>query len=412
MNEGDEERSDSDEGEDLEGEERIDSDDEPLPDLPDDFDESEEGINRLWTHLTADEKREFKSMLTDGRISHLLNDYKPWKPWWLYMTQAPALITDVNTTDASPTFPDTVPTVVSPIVPLPSLTSVLPHVHVRFDAFEILFAYVLISIRYRGDLKSYLVDAGAEFLHIASRHLNSPTSLADEEEKEDPISICHARVSLVRECLQEKELSFKISEEFFVNLLADTMKIIHGPYPRAKPSNHFVLAALSDLKEFLLQMQVYQPPVVTEQPSKDASLPRNVFHANRIRLPKVTGDRTVRDTSSPSANRLDRVLQQSSKLNLRSSNTTVQTKTNKKTPSVFNRRTLQVLTRKIDYLLSWSITHANRLVMLDFELEQTEQDLRQQLSDYQRDKTQIEKHLKQIRLQQQSTNKSSRIEEL
>ena len=34
-------------------------------------------------------------MLNDGRISHLFNDYKPWKPWWLYKTEAPALITDL-----------------------------------------------------------------------------------------------------------------------------------------------------------------------------------------------------------------------------------------------------------------------------------------------------------------------------
>ncbi|CAF4562221.1 unnamed protein product, partial [Rotaria magnacalcarata] len=79
-------------GEEDEREECIASDEEPMPDLPDDFDESDENINQLWNCLTAEEKNEFKSMLSDGRISHLLNEYKPWKPWWLYKTQAPAII--------------------------------------------------------------------------------------------------------------------------------------------------------------------------------------------------------------------------------------------------------------------------------------------------------------------------------
>jgi hypothetical protein len=39
--------------------------------------------------------------------------------------------------------------------------------------------------------------------------------------------------------------------------------------------------------------------------------------------------------------------------------------------------------------------------MLEYELQQIEQDLRHQLTQYQRDKTRIEKNLKHIRLQQQ-----------
>ena len=81
-----------------------------------DIDESDENVNQLWDYLTAEEKVEFKSMLNDGRISHLLNDYKPWKPWWLYKTEAPPLITDLeNTTSApsAPTLPDTIPAIAS-----------------------------------------------------------------------------------------------------------------------------------------------------------------------------------------------------------------------------------------------------------------------------------------------------------
>jgi hypothetical protein len=40
--------------------------------------------------------------------------------------------------------------------------------------------------------------------------------------------------------------------------------------------------------------------------------------------------------------------------------------------------------------------------MLEYELEQIEQDLRHQLTQYQRDKNRIEKNFKQIRLQQQN----------
>ena len=282
---------DEDEDDDEEAEERVASDDEPLPDLPDDVDESDEKIDQLWNHLTTDERREFRSMLSDGRISHLLNDYKPWKPWWLYKTQAPPLIIDVETPTSVASLPDTVPAVVSPLVALPSLTSVLPHVHVRFDVFEILFAYVLITIRYRGDFHSYVADAGAEFLHMASRHLKPST-----DEQNDTISILHARISLIREYLQHENISYGISEEFFINLLTDTLIVVHGPYPRPAPSNAFVLAALSDLKRFLQEIHDYKPPAesdANEGIDKPTPTGRNVFHANRTEPRKPTVNRSV-----------------------------------------------------------------------------------------------------------------------
>jgi len=227
-------------------------------------------------------------MLTDGRISHLLNDYKPWKPWWLYKTQAPALITDLETNTSS-TLPDTIPGLISNIVPLPSLTSILPHIHVRFDLFEVLFAYVLISIRYRGDFNSYISESGAEFLHISSRHLTKKSEIFDEEQ--DPISILHTRISLLREHLQDNNLS--LSEEFFVNLLGDISTIIHGPYPRETPSNIYVLSALSDLKRFLIQIQEYKPSIESTTNKELKPTVINVFHMNQKVNPKVIVNRSV-----------------------------------------------------------------------------------------------------------------------
>jgi hypothetical protein len=108
-----------------------------------------------------------------------------------------------------------------------------------------------------------------------------------------PISVLHARTSLIREHLQDKNISYQISEEFFVNLLADISTIIHGPYPRPTPSNSYVLAALSDLKRFLVQIQEYKPPI--ESPINE-QIPTviNVFHTNRTVNPKITINRTVK----------------------------------------------------------------------------------------------------------------------
>ncbi|CAF3349717.1 unnamed protein product [Rotaria sp. Silwood1] len=397
INDDDEEEEDD--GED-EGEERIGSDEEPMPDLPNDLDESDENVNQLWNYLTKEEKHEFKSMLNDGRMSHLLNDYKPWKPWWLYKTQAPSLITDLETTTSSPsspTLPDTIPTIASNIVSLPSLTSILPHIHVRFDLFEILFAYVLISIRYRGDFNSYIYESGTEFLHIASRHFTQKSEIFDEQH--DPISILHTRISLVREHLQDKNISYRISEEFFINLLADILTIIHGPYSRQTPSNIYVLAALSDLKRFLINIQEYKPSVestVNEELNQEIPTAINVFHTNRTVKPKLT-------VHKPNNSKLCSIV----------SKTSNPTKTKKPEKlKTFNRKMVLNLSHKIDYLLSWTITHSNRLVMLEYELEQIEHDLRHQLTQYQRDKNRIEKNLKHIRLQQQTTNNSNRIQEL
>lgn len=266
------------------------SDEEPLPDLPNDIDESEENVKQLWSYLTNEEQREFQSMLTDGRISHLLNDYKPWKPWWLYKTEAPILITDLDKpSTTSSTLPDNIPSTVLDIVPLPSLTSILPHIHVRFDLFEILFAYVLINIRYRGEFSSYILESGSEFLHVSSRHLTQRPELTVGEQ--DSISVLQTRISLLREHLQEKSISLRLSEEFFINLLADISMIIHGPYPRQTPSNIYVLAALSDLKQFLIKMQEYQPP--SEDLPVDTPTVTNVFHQNRLTNPKALVNRSV-----------------------------------------------------------------------------------------------------------------------
>ena len=68
----------------------------------------------------------------------------------------------------------------------------------------------------------------------------------------------------------------------------------------------------------------------------------------------------------------------------------------------FNRKLLQSVSRKIDYLLSWTVTHFDRLRILEFELAQIEEDLRRQLNQYQRDKTRIEKNLDRLRLQQKN----------
>ena len=223
-------------------------------------------------------------MLNDGRISHLLNDYKPWKPWWLYKTQAPALVTELENT-TTPALPDTIPTILSNIVPLPSLTSILPHVHVRFDLFEVLFAYVLISIRYRGDFSSYPIEAGSEFVHLASRHLTQKPEIIDEEQ--DPLAILQTRISLLREHLQDNNQSLRLSEEFFVNLLADISTILHGPYPHETPSNIYVLAALSDLKQFLIKIQEAKPS------TEETPTVTNVFHTNRTANSKVLTNRSV-----------------------------------------------------------------------------------------------------------------------
>ncbi|CAF0981227.1 unnamed protein product [Adineta steineri] len=395
---------DDDGDDDDEAEERIASDDEdPLPALPNDMDESDENVNQLWTYLTSEEKHEFKSMLHDGRISHLLNDYKPWKPWWLYKTQAPALITDLENTPtpSSSTLPDTVPTTIPNIVPLPSLTSILPHVYVRFDVFEILFAYVLISIRYRGDFQSYISEAGSEFLHIASRHITQKATIFDEEQ--DSIFIVQTRISLLREHLQDQTLSYHISEEFFVNLLADILSIIHGPYQGQTSSNIYVLAALSELKRFLIQIQEYKPSVesiANEESNKSTPGLINVFHTNRKMNPKITVNRS-----------------NNSKLCIRSEPNVSKKSESKKIVKnqklkPFNRKIVQSLLHKIDYLLSWTITHSDRLKILEYELEQIEDNLRHELTQYQRDKNRIEKNLKHIRLHQQTTNGSSRIQEL
>ena len=78
----------------------------------------------------------------------------------------------------------------------------------------------------------------------------------------------------------------------------------------------------------------------------------------------------------------------------------------------FHRKLVLSILHKIDYFLSWTITHSNLLIILEHELKQLEDELRHQLTQYQHDKNCIEKNLKHIRLQQQTTNGTNRIQEL
>lgn len=333
-----------------------------MPDLPDDFEESDENTKQLWDCLNVEEQQQFKSMLKDGRISHLLNDYKPWKPWWLFIAPSPVLISDVNeNSEERLKLPDDVPKINSPIVGLASLTSILPHPLVRFDLFEILFGYVLITVRYRSEFPSYLDEAGNELIYIASKQFNQSTS----------IDSIHERILSLRQYLQEQPNLFRISEQFFINIVSDVRKIVHGPYPRSRTSNEFVLAALSDLKNFIVKIQ-------TEKPNEKSSTlaNRNVFHLQK---------ETVKRKMLPS---------KSSKLC-------------QATKSKSKSKVIEKISRKLDYLLSWSVTYADRLPILEQELEIIYAQVLQQLTEYEKEKSHIEKHMKDLRFQ-----KSNKIEEL
>ncbi|CAF4415246.1 unnamed protein product, partial [Rotaria magnacalcarata] len=179
--------------------------------------------------------------------------------------------------------------------------------------------------------------------------------------------------------------------------------IIHGPYPRQSSSSIYVLAALSDIKRFLVKIQEYkssEEPRIIKELNKSTSTPINVFHTNRIIKPKIIVNKCTnsklyihrQSTVSKSSNPMKRKKDENLK--------------------TFNRKIVLNLSRKIDYLLSWTMTHSSRLLMLESELQGIEQDLRHQLNQYQRDKNCIEKNLKHIRLQQQTANGSKRIQEL
>ncbi|CAF0897982.1 unnamed protein product [Didymodactylos carnosus] len=384
-----------------------------------------ENIDHLWNCLTNDEKAEFDKMINDGRISCLLNDYKPWKPWWLYRCP---LLTDISSTinnasdSVSDEIPNRTPLIIESIIPLPSLTSILPHVHVRFDLFEILFSYVFICVRYRGDHQSYSNDAGSEFFYLASRHLNTSHQQQSAISGETT-SVLNERITLLRQHLNHMPPMCRISQKFFIDLLKDIIAILHGPYK--KQSSAYVTSALSDIKRFLTKLiedQRKPTPAATtideveqdeSEKSKRLSI-SNVFHMHKKNDQTKQSNKTrtagfpKRDTKLNDNNRTSIIRPKIEKRAIPTTNAI--TKDKNKSCIVTDRKTLMLLSKKIDYLLSWSVTHTDRIKLLEFEMKQIEEELRCDFEDYQSEKRRIEKNLENIRLK--TAKQANLIEEL
>ncbi|XP_015429219.1 PREDICTED: zinc finger HIT domain-containing protein 2 [Dufourea novaeangliae] len=149
----------SDEEEDGELEEQLDSDDEE--DIPD-LDKRMQDVNLddaddVWSALTDAERQEFEALIKNGQIETLLPQ---WVPWWTYHTKK-KLVQDMDEKDSrqEKEYPSLID------VPIfNELQKASSNVH--FNLVNVIYAYAYMANYYNGDYLNCSVEATVVFIDL------------------------------------------------------------------------------------------------------------------------------------------------------------------------------------------------------------------------------------------------------
>lgn len=137
-------------GDDVDGEELL----ERLQDLDLDRD-----ADKIWSRLTEKERKEFESMVNDGRLGNLV---EVWQPWWIPADAK--LVTPVD----DDTIMDTsrAPAVKSDITPISLLLKTKPSADIRYNAINVLYAYAFICRLHNGDHVTNALESAQDMMSL------------------------------------------------------------------------------------------------------------------------------------------------------------------------------------------------------------------------------------------------------
>lgn len=204
------------------GEDEEDSDDDLAERLQGiDLDEDSQ---QIWQRLTEKERKEFNSMLMDGRIGNMI---ELWQPWW---TVKQELVEDVSSTSDDCQQPQILKSV-------PEFCKLMPDVQpsktLPYNVINALLSYAYVMRLHNGEIADVPVQSASEILQL-SDSLHQGTF---PQTSEAIHSVLHS--------LQGKSRSLFVTAEFSVAVLHDLQLILTGP-SASKPLA-FVMSALSDL---------------------------------------------------------------------------------------------------------------------------------------------------------------------
>ena len=209
----------------------VDSDDEPdLADRLDSLDlESAADSEKVWAQLTSKEKKEFHSMVQDGRLANMI---ELWKPWWLCQYQ---LVEDVTSEEGAAAEAQQHPQVITSI---PEFSKLMPRGNpaesIQFNIVNVLFGYAYIMRLHNGDVCDVMTQCAHELLQVSDS--------LQQGNHEDTRCALHSAFQSLQSPNTD---SLLVSQQFSVAVLEDVVHIIKGP-SRSNPLL-YIMAALSDI---------------------------------------------------------------------------------------------------------------------------------------------------------------------
>lgn len=213
------------------------------PDLGDLDDESNDLYDRLadldldkvaakiWDRLTDKEKKEFQTMVSDGRLGNLMDI---WTPWW--SPGAMPLVTEV-TTEADKKLKQMVggkPDILANIPKLSALTKAVPASDIKYSIVNILYAYAFICRLHNGEHAAMATESAKDFMEL-SDVIGRQATL---ESTSDAIQASVNR-------LQSQGSLYESTNQFNINVMND-VKLIITSSPSDNPLD-FILSSLSEV---------------------------------------------------------------------------------------------------------------------------------------------------------------------
>jgi len=230
----------------------------------DDYDEEEDLASRIegldldkdtdaiWNVLTDKEKREFESMIEDGRLGNMIDI---WQPWWKSHTVNK--IVEITTITKSVVENTPVPKCIKNI---PDLKMLLhnsdPSDSICFGVVQALYGYAYITRFHNGEHAMHAKQIWKDIINLVP-------ILKENINYNDVSGAIHASMAI----LSDAKCKLVVSQKFTVGVIQDVCDLIESP------SMTFVIAALSDLHTLLLSaLNELQVQVKHAKKSKKNSL--------------------------------------------------------------------------------------------------------------------------------------------
>lgn len=233
--------------------------------------------NALWSQLNEEERNEFKKIVQSEDVSTILPKFEA---WWEKKSKV-KLVTEVNEDGMSkpPANPVEHPPIIKPIIDFSRISTKPPASCVVNNLYNVLGAYSSMVRFFYGDYETTKVEAIAYFMSICGNF---------------KINANYDDLALAIEAIRQDAFNegFLFDEEDVRQIKRDMDCIVEGPYEN-KPSNIYILAALSDLHRLLVatknELKLNKPKLLEEKPAAEEKAKESDRFTNRFIDPKIGG---------------------------------------------------------------------------------------------------------------------------